>query len=42
MIAQEVTIKPGTIRVSMKSDTEVLDEVVVTAIGIQRAELYFS
>ena len=37
MQAQEVAIKPN-LRVVLKSDTEVLDEVVVTAVGIKRAE----
>ena len=37
MKAQEVSIK-NNVMVVLKPDTEVLDEVVVTAIGIQRAE----
>ena len=37
MQAQEVAIKPN-LRVVLKSDTEVLDEVVVTAMGIKRSE----
>ncbi|WP_262482622.1 SusC/RagA family TonB-linked outer membrane protein [Bacteroides reticulotermitis] len=37
MHSQEVAIKP-TLRVVLKPDNKVLDEVVVTAIGIQRAE----
>ena len=37
MQTQEVAIKPN-LRVVLKSDAEVLDEVVVTAVGIKRAE----
>ena len=37
MQTQEVAIKPN-LRVVLKSDTEVLDEVVVTAMGIKRSE----
>lgn len=37
MQAQEVAIKPN-LRVVLKSDTEVLEEVVVTARGIKRSE----
>ena len=36
MISQEVSIKPGTIKVVLKSDSKALDEVVVTAMGIKR------
>ena len=37
MQTQEVAIKPN-LRVVLKSDAEVLDEVVVTAMGIKRSE----
>lgn len=36
MISQEVDIKPGTMKVALKSDSKALDEVVVTAMGIKR------
>lgn len=36
MISQEVSIKPGTMKVALKSDSKALDEVVVTAMGIKR------
>lgn len=36
MQAQDVAIKRGTIRVVMKSDTEILDEVMVVAFGTQK------
>jgi len=36
MITQRVGIQRGTITVTMKSDTKVLDEVVVTAQGLNR------
>lgn len=38
MQSQEVTVRRGTIRVTLKSDAELLDEVVVTAMGIKRSE----
>ena len=38
MKSQEVTIKNGTLHVILKSDSEVLDEVVVTALGMKRSE----
>ena len=37
MVSQEVAVQ-ATIRVTLKSDTQVLDEVVVTALGITRSE----
>ena len=37
MKSQEVSIRP-TVNVTLKSDTETLDEVVVTAMGIKRSE----
>ena len=36
MISQDVSIKPGVIKVVLKSDAKALDEVVVTAMGISR------
>ena len=36
MITQEVPITPGTIRVTLKNDAKLLDEVVVTALVLQR------
>jgi TonB-linked SusC/RagA family outer membrane protein len=36
MKSQEVAIKPGQIKVVLKSDAETLDEVVVTGYGVQR------
>ena len=36
MISQDVSIKPGVIKVVLKSDSKALDEVVVTAMGISR------
>ena len=36
MISQDVSIKPGIIKVVLKSDAKALDEVVVTAMGISR------
>lgn len=38
MVTQEVPITPGTIKVTLKNDTKVLDEVVVTALGIAKKE----
>ena len=38
MITQEVPITPGTIRVTLKNDAKLLDEVVVTALGIAKKE----
>lgn len=38
MITQEVPITPGTIRVTLKNDAKLLDEVVVTALGIKRSQ----
>ncbi len=38
MQAQEVAIKPGRMRIVLSSDNRVLDEVVVTAMGITRSE----
>ena len=38
MITQRVGIQRGTITVTMKSDTKVLDEVVVTAQGLNRKQ----
>ncbi len=38
METQEVAIRNGNIRVVMKTDAELLDEVVVTAMGITRSE----
>lgn len=38
MITQEVPITPGFIKVILKSDTKLLDEVVVTALGIVKKE----
>lgn len=38
MITQEVPITPGFIKVILKSDTKLLDEVVVTALGIAKKE----
>ena len=38
METQNVEIRRGTIKVALKPDTEVLDEVVVTAMGISRSE----
>lgn len=38
MISQDITIKPGIIKVVLKSDAKALDEVVVTALGIKRSE----
>ncbi|WP_300703274.1 SusC/RagA family TonB-linked outer membrane protein [Bacteroides sp.] len=38
MMTQEVPITPGFIKVILKSDTELLDEVVVTALGIAKKE----
>lgn len=38
MQPQDVAIKRGIIKISLKPDTEVLDEVVVTAMGISRSE----
>ncbi len=37
MLTQEVNIRP-TLRIILKSDAKLLDEIVVTAVGIQRAE----
>jgi len=37
MITQEVAVKP-TLKIVMRSDTQALDEVVVTALGIKRSE----
>lgn len=39
MQTQEIAIKPGTIRVSLKSDSEMLDEVMVVAFGTQKRVL---
>lgn len=36
MISQDVSIKPGVIKIVLKSDAKALDEVVVTAMGISR------
>ena len=36
MISQDVSIKPGIIKVVLKGDAKALDEVVVTAMGISR------
>lgn len=36
MVTQEVPIKAGTLNIAMEADAEVLDEVVVTAMGISR------
>ncbi len=36
MISQEVLIKPGSLKIVLKSDAKALDEVVVTAMGISR------
>ena len=36
MVSQDVAIKPGVIKVVLKSDAKALDEVVVTAMGISR------
>ena len=36
MVPQEVAIQPGNLQVVLKSDAKVLDEVVVTAMGISR------
>ncbi|WP_294609264.1 SusC/RagA family TonB-linked outer membrane protein [uncultured Bacteroides sp.] len=38
MQQQEVPIKQGLIKITLKSDAELLDEVVVTAMGISRSE----
>ena len=38
MQQQEVPIKQGLMKITLKPDTEVLDEVVVTAMGISRSE----
>lgn len=38
MVTQEVPIKSGTINVVLKGDTRLLDEVVVTALGIAKKE----
>lgn len=38
MVTQEVPITPGTIRVTLKNDAKLLDEVVVTALGIAKKE----
>lgn len=38
MQSQEVAIQPGVLKVFLKSDAEVLDEVVVTAMGISRSK----
>ncbi|ADV42475.1 TonB-dependent receptor plug [Bacteroides helcogenes P 36-108] len=38
MLSQEVAITPGTIRVILKNDAKLLDEVVVTALGITKKE----
>lgn len=38
MITQEVPVTPGTIRVTLKNDAKLLDEVVVTALGIAKKE----
>ena len=38
MVSQDVAIKPGIIKVVLKSDAKALDEVVVTALGIKRSE----
>lgn len=38
MQQQTVTIKQGLMRITLKSDAELLDEVVVTAMGIKRSE----
>ncbi|WP_256371983.1 carboxypeptidase-like regulatory domain-containing protein [Bacteroides muris (ex Afrizal et al. 2022)] len=38
MITQEVPITPGTIRVILKNDAKLLDEVVVMALGIAKKE----
>ena len=38
MITQEVPITPGTIRVTLKNDAKLLDEVVVTTAGPERGQ----
>ena len=38
MVTQEVPIKPGLIKVELKSDAKALDEVVVTAMGLSRSK----
>lgn len=40
MQTQEIAIKPGTIRVSLKSDSEMLDEVMVVAFGTQKKSAF--
>lgn len=36
MVTQEVPIKAGTLNIALEADAEVLDEIVVTAMGISR------
>ena len=38
MQSQEVAIRSGLMKIVLKPDAEVLDEVVVTAMGISRSE----
>jgi len=38
MVTQRVPIKPGKLIIAMKSDAKILDEVVVTAMGMKRSE----
>lgn len=38
MVSKEVAIRKGSMRITLQSDAELLDEVVVTAMGITRSE----
>jgi TonB-linked SusC/RagA family outer membrane protein len=38
MVTQKVAIKQGMLKIVLQSDTKILDEVVVTAMGIKRSE----